>query len=546
MEEPDSGFYYKQEVLWGGDIDASAKGVRDSVLSLVPEGARSILDAGCGNGAITNFLPEDRRIVGCDISPAALSHVRHPTQVADLQALPFADGEFDLVIATDVLEHIPDSSYAKTLDELDRVSARWLLIAVPYDELLDVATVDCASCNNLFHVHWHQRNYSAASLSQLWHERAGVAAHVFCGARWQISSPLLVKLRHLINGRYYPFEHALCPNCGTAYHPPALSQESIAIGRRLDALHYALAAKGKVPWPRHSEIVMLFDKTIHASTLSLPDEETTGSPAPLPEQVILKDIPRIPDPTSYGKNFRVISESPEAATLLFPRLPARLRPVPGEIPLVMFDPIMQKTVPLEREVDGWLKIPPVSASPFGYVMHVGAAIERLDSIMLDGEINPLTPEYMSAFSLGSISERREQELLGITEVLEAKRKEGEERVEALLDQNKELEAGRAAAEERIEALLVQNNKLEAGRGAAEDRIEALLVQNNELEAERAAAEKRIEALLVQNKELEAGRAAAEQRIEKLLDLSEELEAKRTAGEQRIRHLLASEAENSTT
>src|SRR5947209_3586274 len=118
MTRDDPSSYYEQDALWSEHIGASAKEVRDTILAMIPVDARRILDAGCGNGAITNHLPADRHIEGCDISKAALAHVRCPTKIADLTDLPFSDGEFDLVLATDVLEHIPETTYARALSEL--------------------------------------------------------------------------------------------------------------------------------------------------------------------------------------------------------------------------------------------------------------------------------------------------------------------------------------------------------------------------------------------------------------------------------------------
>ena len=69
-----------------------------------------VLDAGCGTGLITRFLP--RGSVAVDINPWNLERVRdriswaHVIQ-ADVEHLPFRDGCFDMVVCTEVLEHIP-------------------------------------------------------------------------------------------------------------------------------------------------------------------------------------------------------------------------------------------------------------------------------------------------------------------------------------------------------------------------------------------------------------------------------------------------------
>ena len=53
--------------------------------------------------------------------------------VADAEALPFADGEFGLVAAIELLEHVEDP--ARALAELARVARSHLLVSVPREPL---------------------------------------------------------------------------------------------------------------------------------------------------------------------------------------------------------------------------------------------------------------------------------------------------------------------------------------------------------------------------------------------------------------------------
>ena len=47
--------------------------------------------------------------------------------------LPFADGEFDVASAIEVLEHVPDPEH--TVAEMARVASGWLLVSVPREPL---------------------------------------------------------------------------------------------------------------------------------------------------------------------------------------------------------------------------------------------------------------------------------------------------------------------------------------------------------------------------------------------------------------------------
>ncbi len=93
-------------------------------------GMKSILDVGSGAGQIAGHLLEfadpEARITCMDISQPMLRRARQRLKsdrpafvVADVTALPFADGSFDGITCGYVLEHVPDPPQG--LSELARV-----------------------------------------------------------------------------------------------------------------------------------------------------------------------------------------------------------------------------------------------------------------------------------------------------------------------------------------------------------------------------------------------------------------------------------------
>jgi 2-polyprenyl-3-methyl-5-hydroxy-6-metoxy-1,4-benzoquinol methylase len=105
---------------------------------------RSLLDVGCGEGVLTErWATRDPRCetVGVDLpDPALAAHWAARVPRANLrfaampaEALAFAEGSFELVAATEVLEHLADPWAA--LAEMARVAARWLLVSVPREPL---------------------------------------------------------------------------------------------------------------------------------------------------------------------------------------------------------------------------------------------------------------------------------------------------------------------------------------------------------------------------------------------------------------------------
>jgi SAM-dependent methyltransferase len=99
---------------------------RDWLRAGVKSGDRA-LDLGCGEGAFTGELVEAGAvgITGADVAETALrrARARHPgvafERVPFDGPLPFADGSFDVVWASEVIEHVADT--ARFLSEIRRV-----------------------------------------------------------------------------------------------------------------------------------------------------------------------------------------------------------------------------------------------------------------------------------------------------------------------------------------------------------------------------------------------------------------------------------------
>ena len=89
---------------------------------------KSILEIGKGNGTVSDYLKKlGYNLISVDIDPNL-----KPDIVADVRQLPMKDVEFDLVMACEVLEHLPFEDFEKTLEELKRVSKRYVLVSLPY------------------------------------------------------------------------------------------------------------------------------------------------------------------------------------------------------------------------------------------------------------------------------------------------------------------------------------------------------------------------------------------------------------------------------
>lgn len=102
---------------------------------------KAILEAGCGEGHVTGYLAnlfKDAKIKGFDVSETVIEKAKNNFPEIEFEKNNIYktgedDGKFDLVVACEVLEHLEKPE--KALEELRRVSAKYILISVPREPL---------------------------------------------------------------------------------------------------------------------------------------------------------------------------------------------------------------------------------------------------------------------------------------------------------------------------------------------------------------------------------------------------------------------------
>jgi len=224
---------------------------------LIPAEACSIVDVGTGNAAFLKFLGRVRpqlRSCGADRSFTAIRFdvARRPLVQGSSDALPFRSGSADVVSALEVIEHLPLAVFSRTLEELERVSAKYVLISVPYHEPKVMAK--CPSCECEFNPHYHLRRFDKNSLESLMPTFQCVGLMLIHKSDvWFASSVGAVYRRIRTWAGFFP-AYTTCPLCGfsrnngsagDAYHAVARSDTAMRLGR---AARHVIPRRSRAAW----------------------------------------------------------------------------------------------------------------------------------------------------------------------------------------------------------------------------------------------------------------------------------------------------------
>lgn len=130
----------------------------------------SALNIGIGPGVIERTLHDSNwRVAALDPSEAAVQMLREhgiDARVGWAQSMSFGSAEFDIVIASEVLEHIEPDVREDVYGEVRRVlrPGGWLIGSVPYREDLRDAEVACPDCGRVFHRWGHVSRFDLEDL----------------------------------------------------------------------------------------------------------------------------------------------------------------------------------------------------------------------------------------------------------------------------------------------------------------------------------------------------------------------------------------------
>ncbi|MDR1995925.1 methyltransferase domain-containing protein [Azonexus sp.] len=255
---------YESAAVWDQQLQLGQRNLIQAICDYWPDGVRTVLDVGCGDGKITHVLAERTKASfhGFDGSREALSRLRLPSTHGDISKLPFDDQIFDLVLTTDVFEHLPDEIEHTAWREIFRVARDWVFFAVPFrEELLDATTI-CSRCGKHYHVNWHRRAYDFANLSNRTPAGWVLTDIVLSGESWSPMLPPETAYRRAEMDEWSGWTEAVCPSCGEPSYPAVPTMPlSADVARALGRYLYEAVVSERRFIRSHSEIIGIFCRT---------------------------------------------------------------------------------------------------------------------------------------------------------------------------------------------------------------------------------------------------------------------------------------------
>ncbi|MFN7097721.1 MAG: class I SAM-dependent methyltransferase, partial [Gammaproteobacteria bacterium] len=137
-------------------IDAAILSFR----ACMPNDVEFIIDVGSGTGELARSLPPYYKVMCVDLHEKMLEKVGRPAIVGNITDLPFVSKSVDLCISCDVIEHLSDGDLKKAVNELTRVSSKYIYLQVPYNENLALSEIICPKCNYKWHLNFHKQSFT--------------------------------------------------------------------------------------------------------------------------------------------------------------------------------------------------------------------------------------------------------------------------------------------------------------------------------------------------------------------------------------------------
>jgi hypothetical protein len=192
----------------------------DNLLGLIPEIRGKALDVGARDGHFSKILAKTFIVTALDLEKPSIKHQNVDCVAGDVTNLPFSKNCFDLVFCTEVLEHIPTILLKAACNELERVTRKFLIIGVPFNQDIRVGRSTCYSCWKINPPWGHVNCFDLTRLEKLFNKLT-IEKISFVGEIKVATNKLATLLMDLAGNPYGTYtQKEPCVYCGNSLKQP--------------------------------------------------------------------------------------------------------------------------------------------------------------------------------------------------------------------------------------------------------------------------------------------------------------------------------------
>ncbi|MCL4475178.1 MAG: class I SAM-dependent methyltransferase [Nitrospirae bacterium] len=140
--------------------------------------AGKVLDIGIGDGYLLEALSKRYNVYGLDISSVNIEKTQEDFEArkinahltaGSIQNAPYADNTFDIVVASEVLEHLERKDAENAIKEVGRILKKggFFVGTVPADENLKDNTCFCPNCGLSYHRWGHKQSLNKDAITTM-------------------------------------------------------------------------------------------------------------------------------------------------------------------------------------------------------------------------------------------------------------------------------------------------------------------------------------------------------------------------------------------
>lgn len=191
-------------------------------MALVPSGSGGrALDVGARDGWFSALLTQRfTSVVALDLEKPTIEHPGIECVQGDATDLAFCDNAFDLVLCTEVLEHIPSKNLLQACSEIQRVAQKYIIIGVPFKQDIRIGRTMCYTCGKRNPPWGHVNRFDELSLRKLF-PLCDAQTTSFVGVNHSRTTALSTFLMDLAGNPYGVYDQEEpCIHCGARLKAP--------------------------------------------------------------------------------------------------------------------------------------------------------------------------------------------------------------------------------------------------------------------------------------------------------------------------------------